>query len=140
MGMGDSIMQTRILTLTADHVAEAAGDRTDSWACVDCGINTAPGIPNAERMRLEIAAFGNIKWTIDENSEVYTVKSPVWKAANMDGWGGCLCIGCLENRLGRRLKPKDFDREHPFHSFPGTERLRTRRGAAWTPATELFAA
>jgi hypothetical protein len=128
------------LTLTADDVAGAAGDRTDSWACVDCGINTAPGIPNAERIRLEIAAFGSIKSTIDENSEAYIVRPRVWEAANMDGWGGCLCIGCLENRLGRRLKPKDFDRKHPFHSFPGTARLLSRRGAEWTPDTALFAA
>jgi hypothetical protein len=43
--------------------------------------------------------------------------------------GGCLCIGCLEKRLGRRLKPKDFPRDHPLNDVrvPGTERLRRRR-------------
>jgi hypothetical protein len=133
-------MKTRTITVTASDLAEAVGDRTDSWACVDCGFNTAPGFANAKRIRLEVAAFGSITATIDENSEAYFVKPHVWQAANMDGWGGCLCIGCLENRLGRRLKPKDFDRKHPFNSMPGTERLLSRRGAEWMPATALFAA
>jgi len=46
----------------------------------------------------------------------------------MEGWGGCLCIGCLEKRIGRRLKPKDFLRDHPFNLMPGTQRLLERRG------------
>jgi hypothetical protein len=137
---GGFIMQTRTITLTKADVDKNIDDRTDSWICVDCGFNTAPGVPNAERIRLEVAAFGSITATVCENSEAYWVRSRVWKAANMNGWGGCLCIGCLENRLGRMLKPKDFDRDDPFHSFPGTKRLLSRRGAAWTPDTALFAA
>ena len=65
--------------------------------------------------------------TVDELSEVYTVKSKIWKAAGMEPMGGCLCIGCLERRLGRMLRPKDFMPNHPFNSFPGTERLLARR-------------
>lgn len=65
--------------------------------------------------------------TIDDWSEVYAVFDKVWKAANMGGYDGCLCIGCLEKRLGRTLTPKDFDRKHSFHSFPGTKRLLARR-------------
>jgi hypothetical protein len=45
----------------------------------------------------------------------------------MGGMGGCLCIGCLEKRLGRRLRKRDFDRKHPFNQMPGTPRLRNRR-------------
>ena len=43
---------------------------------------------------------------------------------------GCLCIGCLEKRIGRRLKPKDFLRGDPFNDdlLPGTPRLLKRRG------------
>src|SRR5215831_16015926 len=41
--------------------------------------------------------------------------------------GGCVCIGCLEKRLGRKLTPKDFPRRHPFNSLPGTERLIERQ-------------
>jgi hypothetical protein len=36
-------------------------------------------------------------------SEVYCVREAVWKAAGMAPFGGCLCIGCLEERLGRRV-------------------------------------
>jgi hypothetical protein len=133
-------MRAYTFTVTASDCAEAVGDRTDSYVCVDCGVNTAPGFANAERIRREVAAFGSITQTIDENSEVYFVRPRVWESANMEGWGGCLCIGCLENRLGRRLKPKDFDRNHIFNTRPCTERLLSRRGAGWTPATALFAA
>ena len=31
----------------------------------------------------------------------------------MEPYGGCLCIGCLEKRIGRKLKPKDFP-DHPL--------------------------
>jgi hypothetical protein len=50
--------------------------------------------------------------------------------------GGCLCIGCLERRLGRQLCPKDFPQGRPFNSaeVPGTERLQSRRwGLGRTP-------
>jgi len=55
------------------------------------------------------------------------VKPAVWKAADMTRSAGCLFIGCVETRLGRMLTPKDFVRNHPFHSFRGTERLLARR-------------
>ena len=49
----------------------------------------------------------------------------------MEPYGGCLCIGCLERRIGRKLKPKDFERNHPFNNsgLLCTERLRDRTGA-----------
>jgi hypothetical protein len=49
-----------------------------------------------------------VKQTVDNWSEVYTVKPAVWKAAGMGEMDGCLCIGCVEKRLGRALTPKDF--------------------------------
>jgi hypothetical protein len=64
---------------------------------------------------------------IDSNTEAYHVKPKLWKAAGMKGDGGCLCIGCLELRLGRRSTPKDFP-EHPLSKMPGTRRLMERRG------------
>jgi hypothetical protein len=60
---------------------------------------------------------------IDDRCEVYVVHNNVWKQSGLDGYGGCLCIGCLEKRLGRRLEPKDFDRDHSFAKVPGTKRL-----------------
>ena len=43
--------------------------------------------------------------------------------------GGFLCVGCIEKRLGRRLRPKDFQLEHTFNrNLPGTPRLLNRQG------------
>jgi len=36
------------------------------------------------------------------------VRDEVWAAASMKPNGGFLCIGCLERRLRRRLRPGDF--------------------------------
>jgi len=101
----------------------------ESWACIDCGTNTAPGLLNREQLDQHSPPTGTIKasLTIDERSETYTVKRTVWEAAGMELMGGCLCIGCLEKRLGRMLTAKDFVRGHPFNSLPGTKRLLARR-------------
>jgi hypothetical protein len=102
----------------------------ESWACIDCGVNTAPGLANRAQAEKAFAADWKnegLKVTIDERSEVYTVKPSVWQAAGMETMGGCLCIGCLEKRLGRTSVRKDFVRNHPFNSMPGTERLLSRR-------------
>jgi len=40
--------------------------------------------------------------------EWYTVHDHVWAAAGMERLGGCLCVGCLEARLGRGLNAADF--------------------------------
>jgi hypothetical protein len=100
---------------------------------VDCSINTWPGFPTRieqERVfapNILRAEEPSIPLTVDENCEAYAVKNSVWAAADMEPHGGCLCIGCLEKRLGRRLRPKDFSR-HPFNDLPGTPRLLNRRG------------
>jgi hypothetical protein len=98
-----------------------------SWACIDCGVNTAPGCMNAEQVAQAFAGGRGTKQTLDERCEVYTVKSAVWKAAGMKPDSGCLCIRCLETRLGRRLKPLDFDRKNRLNRLPGTDRLLSRR-------------
>jgi hypothetical protein len=71
--------------------------------CVACGINTS--------------AIG----------EWYMVTNEIW-----DTYGpadGCLCIGCLENRMGRRLRPGDFQ-NLPLNadSTHKSERLLDRLG------------
>src|SRR6516165_8084405 len=35
------------------------------------------------------------------DQEVYIVTKEVWQATGLEGWGGCLCTGCLEKRIGR---------------------------------------
>jgi hypothetical protein len=71
-----------------------------------------------------------VSQTLDGRAEVYTVRSAVWKAAGMEPNGGCLCVGCLEKRLGRILRPKDFQRGDTFNdpSLPASPRLMKRRG------------
>jgi hypothetical protein len=114
------------------------GMTPESWACIDCGINTHPGSKNRAQMEQALALdWSNQGITVEfnEHTEVYMVKPKIWKAAGMAPMAGCLCIGCLEKRLGRTLTPKDFLRNHPFASLPGTERLLTRRDGAeeWMP-------
>jgi hypothetical protein len=40
--------------------------------------------------------------------EWYMVHNELWAAAGMTPDGGCLCIECLERRLGRQLNRDDF--------------------------------
>ena len=117
------------------------GRTPESWDCIDCSINTAPGFPSRVEMerlyktsvvmqklsRAEPSSMTVATYTFNEHCEVYTVRDSVWKAAGMEPLGGCLCIGCLEGRLGRRLKPKEFHPRDPFNWLPGTERLIERR-------------
>ena len=108
----------------------------ESWECIDCGVNTAPGCLNRAEMENAAKALGrlsetnaaSVKQTIDDCSEVYMVRDAVWKKAGVAPMGGCLCIACLEKRIGRRLKPKDFTRDHSFNQLPtGTQQLLNRR-------------
>lgn len=68
--------------ITEDEVEQAVRLGT---LCLDCGVNTA--------------AIG----------EYYMLQEEVWaEATGPDGGNGMLCIGCLEKRLARQLKPCDF--------------------------------
>jgi hypothetical protein len=97
-------------------------------------------------MEAAIAAIGVGAWetgagitqTFDEETEVYTVRPFIWKKAGMKPFDGCLCIGCLEKRLGRRLKPKDFLRNDPFGDVPGTPRLMSRRRSAKSSTKTVY--
>jgi hypothetical protein len=76
------------------------------------------------------------KLTFTMETEVYYVHPHVWKASGIDFWGGVLCIGCLEKRIGRRLQPLDFMAEHAdgFNNpnMPGTRRRFERLTGAET--------
>lgn len=86
------------------------------FPCWDCGINTCP---------------------LEGDREYYEVEDIVWHRAHGIGYGQTdngtegyfLCIGCLEGRLGRKLKPLDFkdlpaNRPSPWLS----DRLNDRLG------------
>jgi hypothetical protein len=59
--------------------------------CRDCGVATAPE-----------------RWFRQPPWEWYMVHDHVWRAAGMEETDGYLCIGCLEDRLGRTLVAADF--------------------------------
>lgn len=40
--------------------------------------------------------------------EWFTVHDDVWSQTGLARHGGCLCIGCVERRIGRRLTADDF--------------------------------
>jgi hypothetical protein len=123
----------RIFHICPLDVPEDGTGVPESWVCIDCGVNTAPGILGRDDLLQAIAKTKGAKFirqVVDDKSEVYTVTTSVWKRARVEGWGGCLCVGCLEKRIGRKLKPKDFQPDHPFYDFPGTKRLIERRGSA----------
>jgi hypothetical protein len=107
---------------------------SESYLCIDCGFNTAPG--NLDRAESERYAEAQLAAGIKEwgtpvywsaQQETYIVHNHVWKKAGMEPYGGCLCIACLEKRIGRRLIPDDFPK-HPFNEMVGTARLLERRG------------
>ena len=111
------------------------GKTPETWLCIDCGTNTAPGMSSRAELEAAFAADegdNGVTQHITADSEIYTVGERVWAAAGMEPMGGCLCIGCLEKRLGRRLRPKDFQRDDVFNNpgMPGTPRLLKRRGRA----------
>jgi hypothetical protein len=57
------------------------------WHCVDCDV---------------------CLHRLSEASEYYMVHDWIWDEAGMEMFGGHLCIGCLEDRLGRQLTQVDF--------------------------------
>ena len=59
--------------------------------CMDCGLDTLA------------------------MNEYYMVKKKIWKIVN-PGVDGMLCIGCLEDRLGRQLTAADFTKAPLNHN------------------------
>jgi hypothetical protein len=57
-------------------------------------------------------------------AESYMVHAHLWAAAGLAYDDGCLCIGCLESRLGRRLHRGDF--AHTNYSGRSSQRLIDR--------------
>lgn len=52
----------------------------------------------------------------EDPTQLYLVKDRLWRKAGM-GPSGALCIPCLEKRLGRKLRPRDF-----LHGAPASRR------------------
>jgi hypothetical protein len=126
---------TKFRRLRQKHDFNFKGTMSESYLCIDCGFDAHPGNLNRaesqQDARAQIAS-GRKNWRqlvqVDSRSETYFVHNHIWKAAGMEPWGGCLCIGCIEKRIGRRLIPEDFA-DHIFNTYyPGTPRLLERQG------------
>ena len=104
----------RFVYVTDGHAVDGkvpAGEVPESWRCVDCGVDTAPGIMNRVELERALAAGkasgsgwdcvasieqtapvcgsgGGVEQVIDFESEVYCVRAVVWKAARMKPFGG----------------------------------------------------
>lgn len=57
--------------------------------CLDCGVEVSSTLDDGEH-------------------EFYMVLDSVWALTGLEPEGGCLCIGCIEARIGRRLMRVDF--------------------------------
>ncbi|WP_374159065.1 hypothetical protein ACEWX3_07535 [Mycobacterium sp. G7A2] len=91
-----------VTKLQLSHACAEALDWLGSFECIWCGVDT-----------LEIG-------------EYYSVKDDLWNKYGPAH--GCLCIGCLEGRLGRQLVPGDFT-SAPINERDGTShRLLNRLG------------
>lgn len=77
-----------------------------AFFCLDCGQNTSEH-------------DGGL-------NEYYMVHKDVWFMSGIAPDGGMLCIGCLEKRIGRRLKPSDFP--PVFINGYGSLRMMNRLG------------
>jgi hypothetical protein len=112
--------------------ADMTGYTSDSHLCIDCGFNTAPGYPTRAELEAKYVGIGRpaeVPAYIDSNSEVFMLHKEVWAETGVAGYGGCLCIGCVEKRIGRHLNVRDFLWGHAFNfpGMPGTARLLKRR-------------
>jgi hypothetical protein len=84
----------------------------DSWYCVDCGVNTAPGLPNrAEAENAFAAGVLKAEQGIDLHvtnwCEIYTVRESVWKAAawrrRADACASAASNSASAGRCGRKI-------------------------------------
>jgi hypothetical protein len=123
------LLKTPIPSTWEPPQIDAKGTSPESWACVDCGVNTAPRLKTRIEIEHDLMFRESSENHVDNQSEVYMVRRKVWEAADVKGDGGCLCVSCLEKRIGRLLTPKDFLPGHPFNAsdWPGTPRLKARR-------------
>jgi hypothetical protein len=78
---------------------------TDDRRCIDCGTDTLP-----------------IEW--GPRAEYFIVTDEIWAAAGMTKTGGCLCIGCLEARIGRQLTASDFPADIPLNDLSIADVMR----------------
>lgn len=97
-----------------------------SWECVDCGMNTGPGLQTAKQVTDAFNRGEGSPCSFDSQTELYVLKGALWERVTQSRTEQILCIGCVERRLGRKLRPRDFD-DSQINRLPGTARLLSRR-------------
>jgi hypothetical protein len=94
-------MKTKYQCTEPDCIGEC-----EPFVCLDCGVNTT------------------------HINEYYMLEDDVWYGAlTAQDNNGMLCIGCFENRLGRKLRPDDFAQVPLNFAFQGpfqSQRLASR--------------
>jgi len=76
--------------------------------------------------------------------ENYIVADRIWSEAGLGRTDGCLCVGCLERRIGRALIPDDFpivglNLSNILYQGLASERLFDRMGGRATLGTVMYA-
>jgi hypothetical protein len=98
-------MMMKTITLhSGETVRLLENDPVRNPICMDCGVN------------------------LDDHNEEIMLLDHVWLEA-VPTERGMLCIGCIENRLGRKLQRDDFTRYSQSaadEGLPVSERLRSR--------------
>lgn len=92
-----------VSVLVSGGVIEIVDVEVGSARCDDCGFDTLD----------------------PEGSEWYAVADAVWQPVAADAT--FLCVGCLEERLGRRLTPTDFSPFGIESPSPESRRLADRK-------------
>ncbi len=96
--------EVKLTKLQLALLAAEAVDDMGRLHCIWCGVDTG------------------------EIGEFYMVNHDVW--AQFGPAHGCLCVGCLEKQMGRRLRPGDFQ-DIPINTMVDkrrSDRLRDRLG------------
>lgn len=70
--------------------------------------------------------------------EWFMVHARVWRAATKCAKVRFLCVGCMEDRLGRKLVAADFRRSAKVNFTPKTSARLRRRMKGLTPANRLI--
>lgn len=74
---------------------------------------------------------------VKQMGEMFMLKDDLWihlVHGCEQGWANMLCVGCVEERLGRKLKPWDFTNAPLNFLSPRSLRLRNRlRGREFQP-------
>jgi len=95
------------------------------FPCADCGMT--------------LTVRGTLWGIGDRDSEWFLVKDRIWRQSQRKGECRFLCVGCLENRIGRKLTADDFKRSAKVNFVGQKSPKLRRRMRGLKPAKRLIA-